>query len=450
MISQRNGRKDINSRFAHVEKITTSDLALEPGETETVEAAAAGVGENQFMNQAGQNQNDSIRRTRQVNSTLLEFPNKRQQKNADEWRDEIKNRVKQRKEGKTGDLVETVEMSRHSQASEVVAEPTPVVNLKPKIADPKPAPTTGVAARALERVARSRQQFEQAGGGGFDGGESAVQAANLQSDAPPLTLVPNQAVTTATAKTARKITMPFDADDFGGGADFRDDYLSVQQTAAPEFQESAASAAPTEIPISRRKNIELETARESYAAVADLEDEDSIQASLGSVRKTKSALDGQQPETRSAHVGAAARHQRKQLGEDFAPLGKRFAAGAIDLGIGAGAVAATVYALGLWQPISGIENYLLPAALFFAVEFLYLTILPVLSGTTIGLKAFRLGIVHAEDGYIPTFAQAAINSLVYLLVLATGGIGLLTVFLGSEKRALHNIAAGTVVVADEE
>jgi uncharacterized RDD family membrane protein YckC len=42
-----------------------------------------------------------------------------------------------------------------------------------------------------------------------------------------------------------------------------------------------------------------------------------------------------------------------------------------------------------------------------------------------------------------------LNSLVYVLSLGLAGLGLLTVFFSTEKRALHDIIAGTVVIQED-
>lgn len=419
------------------------------------------------MNQTGQHNGsaDSIRRTRTVNSTLLEFPGKRAgQKNAPEWREEIKNRVKLRKEGKTGDLPDASEIVNAQPIEPIAhAEPALVISLKPKIAEPKQTPPSSIAARALERVARSRQQFEQFNEGAESNPKNGAATMDLQTDVTPLTLVPSAA---ALAKPARRVLPAIeddsiiDFDDAAAEETFvvpKNDQNDFSERATANYQDAAFEQ--FEIPVSRRKNVELETARETIETFEDLEDEDSIAASLSSVRKTvvarSAALDEQQPATRATAASNAARNRNKQQSEDFAPLGARFVAGAIDLTVGALAAGALAYAFGLWHAAPAANSgagsgFWQVAAVFVIVEFFYLTALLLLSGTTLGLKAFRLGVVAAEDGYIPTLAQAALNSLVYLLVLATGGIGLLTVFFSSEKRALQDIAAGTIVVTDGE
>ena len=80
--------------------------------------------------------------------------------------------------------------------------------------------------------------------------------------------------------------------------------------------------------------------------------------------------------------------------------------------------------------------------------FIYLTTTVGLSGKTLGMKLFSLEIVDIEENAYPTFHQAAVSSAVYLLSLALGGLGFLTLLMNNEKRAAHDLLSGTIIVKE--
>ena len=54
---------------------------------------------------------------------------------------------------------------------------------------------------------------------------------------------------------------------------------------------------------------------------------------------------------------------------------------------------------------------------------------------------------YFEDEY-PSFHQSAVSSSIYLLSIALGGIGFVTSFFDEDKRAIHDIISGTIVVKE--
>ena len=135
--------------------------------------------------------------------------------------------------------------------------------------------------------------------------------------------------------------------------------------------------------------------------------------------------------------------------EDLAPFSMRFAAGVFDLIIGgfAGMV--------LLSPIAfSSDNWFTPAGLLtFAgtvaiVVFLYMTISLGFTGKTLGMRLFSLELVDAVENEYPTLYQAAVNSSIFILSLALGGAGFLTVFFNEEKRAAHDLLSGTILVRE--
>ena len=65
-------------------------------------------------------------------------------------------------------------------------------------------------------------------------------------------------------------------------------------------------------------------------------------------------------------------------------------------------------------------------------------------GQSIGMMAVRI-VVTDTRGRRPSFARALFRTLVWPLSFVPLGIGLITMLLGRERRALHDLLAGTVV-----
>lgn len=135
--------------------------------------------------------------------------------------------------------------------------------------------------------------------------------------------------------------------------------------------------------------------------------------------------------------------------EDLASFGLRFNAGIFDLIIGGFAslilLAPFIFLGGDWFTSAGLLAFLATCSI---VLFIYMTTAVGLFGKTFGMKMFSLEIIDIEENDYPTFHQAAVSTAVYLLSLALGGIGFLTVFFTEEKRAVHDIVSGTLMVRD--
>jgi uncharacterized RDD family membrane protein YckC len=135
--------------------------------------------------------------------------------------------------------------------------------------------------------------------------------------------------------------------------------------------------------------------------------------------------------------------------EDLAPFSVRFNAGLFDLIIGAFAsllmLSPFVLMGGNWFTWAGLFAFGATSAV---VMFIYLTTCLGLFGKTLGMRIFSLEVVDVEESDYPTFHQAALSSTIYLLSLAFGGIGFLTVPFNEERRAMHDLLSGTIVVKE--
>ncbi len=135
--------------------------------------------------------------------------------------------------------------------------------------------------------------------------------------------------------------------------------------------------------------------------------------------------------------------------EDLAPFSMRFSAGVFDLIIGtfAGMLALSPLAFTSqnWFSATAI---IVSSATVSLVLFLYMTISLGFYGRTFGMRLFALELVDAVENEYPTLRQAAVNSFVFLLSFALAGAGFLTVFFNEEKRAVHDLVSGTIMVKE--
>lgn len=132
--------------------------------------------------------------------------------------------------------------------------------------------------------------------------------------------------------------------------------------------------------------------------------------------------------------------------EDIAPFSMRFNAGLFDLIIGSFVtliLLAPFMLKGGWFSFGGFLGFLAVCAV---VMFVYMTVAIGLYGRTIGMRIFALEVVDIEGENYPTIHQAAVSSSLYLLSMVFGGAGFLTIPFNEEKRAVHDLASGTIVV----
>lgn len=135
--------------------------------------------------------------------------------------------------------------------------------------------------------------------------------------------------------------------------------------------------------------------------------------------------------------------------DDCAPFAMRFNAGLFDLIIGSFAslllLSPFILAGGNWLSLAGVAAFLATCAL---VMFVYMTTAIGKYGKTFGMRLFSLEVIDIEDEQYPTLHQAAVSSALFLVSLAFGGIGFLTILFNEDKRAVHDLVSGTVVVKE--
>ena len=135
--------------------------------------------------------------------------------------------------------------------------------------------------------------------------------------------------------------------------------------------------------------------------------------------------------------------------EDLAPFSMRFSAGLFDLIISAfvaGLILSPLAFTGAeWFSSAGLVTY---AAVWAIASFAYMTLCLGFYGKTMGMRLFSLELVDAVENEYPTLRQAGINSSVFLVSLVFGGLGFLTTLFNEERRALHDLMSGTIVVRE--
>ncbi|MBA3784491.1 MAG: RDD family protein, partial [Acidobacteria bacterium] len=135
--------------------------------------------------------------------------------------------------------------------------------------------------------------------------------------------------------------------------------------------------------------------------------------------------------------------------DDCPTFAMRFNAGLFDLIIGSfsSLLLLSPFMLlgGDWVSTAGLFAFVVTCAI---VMFIYLTTTIGLYGKTFGMRLFSLEIVDLEGEDYPTFHQAAVSSSVYLLSLALGGIGFLTLPFNEDRRAVHDLVSGTIIIKE--
>ena len=135
--------------------------------------------------------------------------------------------------------------------------------------------------------------------------------------------------------------------------------------------------------------------------------------------------------------------------DDLAPFSMRFGAGLFDLIISAFVAMLLLlpfaFAGASWTTASGTLTF---TATWAIVSFLYMTVSVGFFGKTMGMRLFSLEIVDALENEYPTLQQSAISSSIYLISFAFAGAGFITALFNEERRALHDLLSGTIIVRE--
>ncbi|MDM7922544.1 MAG: RDD family protein [Pyrinomonadaceae bacterium] len=135
--------------------------------------------------------------------------------------------------------------------------------------------------------------------------------------------------------------------------------------------------------------------------------------------------------------------------DDLPSFSTRFAAGAFDFILSSAAtlIILSPFMVGgsTWLSLSGVLAF---AATLAILLFLYTTASLTWWGKTFGMRIFSMELIDIEENHYPSVHQAAVSSAVYVLSIAFGGAGFLTVPFNEERRAVHDIVSGTLLVRE--
>jgi len=104
------------------------------------------------------------------------------------------------------------------------------------------------------------------------------------------------------------------------------------------------------------------------------------------------------------------------------------------------------YGISLPLGLSAVVQQVLGVILSFGLCYFYYVVIPMRRGTTLGKQVFGIYVLDASTGGLFTKKQAVIRLFSYLLSYAIVGCGFLMAAFHPQKRALHDLIAGTVSV----
>lgn len=358
--------------------------------------------------------------------TLVEFHSKNAA--VPEWRLQLQNVVRQRQEREVATNTETA-IAPPQRAQLITSGATA---LKAETAsEPKTFQHRNQTLNsALERIEKSRQQFLD------DEKPPAAPAA------PPAKTNKNYPFHIA-AKTNDAPSKPAETNAAVAGtfakpklaSSLRTEKEKLDTNKLPPLPKTAPAATSFESRPLIFDNVKTPVEAEPKTEIKTLE---TVEAAAGEIKlaETVEVIEEQEIEV-------------EEFFDDCAPFAMRFNAGLFDFIIGSFAsllLLSPFMILGdSWFSIAGLFAFLATCAV---VMFVYLTLSVGLYGRTFGMRLFSLEIVDIENEDYPTFHQAAVSSAVYLLTLALGGIGFLTLPFNEDKRAVHDLVSGTIIVKE--
>lgn len=135
----------------------------------------------------------------------------------------------------------------------------------------------------------------------------------------------------------------------------------------------------------------------------------------------------------------------------FAGAASRLAAYVIDVAVSTGvftlAVAGASFVVSVItnQSVSWNRTNIVVTVIYLAWEFLYFAYSWAASGKTFGMALLGVRVISA-DGAAASIRQALIRTLAFPLSFLLLGLGFLGIVLQRDRRALHDLIAGTAVV----
>jgi uncharacterized RDD family membrane protein YckC len=396
-------------------------------------------------------------------STLIEFPGVNRNRPA--WRKELSERFReiQQRRAREATLEEEQGLLRAPERESARAEAPPAskssdearasaqLGLVPQRDEPEINPIVAAALRRIER-ARSQEAAQHVTRGGAHSThgpataaarvyderpeplvEEAPAAEVEQARATPLVVVPpsRPAVTEAKAAEVEAAAAP-----------------AVEEKATPVKAESKAATVKTETPpaIEATSRVTEEPPKAAGAQTRQVEVREETRASSKQPRHISGVLDEFWLERNGVELLPKVA-EPEAVYDDRAPRLKRLVAAVVDLFVVALICAPFAAAIELT-----ISNWVDPrvwgsmAGIAATAMFLYHTCALALAGRTAGMSLCGLHAIDARKACVPTTGQCARRALVYMLSLATLGLGILYSLFDAEGRTAHDILSGTVVV----
>lgn len=322
----------------------------------------------------------------QPTSRLIEFPGVTR-RNVPQWRKELSERVREVQERKAREAAAEAEQAALLQEEQPNTS-SPQLELLPQTEPPEMNP---VLAAALRRIERAHQT------------------------APP----------TSYSRTATAVAVA------------RDNEAEVEYAAvaAPTMERTQSEPPPS---VERTHN--LVVVQKSVV----LESEP-----LAETPKPKRLIAGELNDPALSYLDSIGTPATPMSELARAPLSTRVVAAVVDViavGFLSLPVAAVIELLnGNWHEFRIIA---LMGGIAAVLMFVYATVSTALTGRTLGMRLLSLRAVDLRTGLIPTGKQAAGRALLYLLSLATVGIGLLVAFARGEGKTVHDRLTRTAVVRD--
>lgn len=407
------------------------------------------------------NSNVTTRSTQaQNNSTLIEFPGV----NRPAWRRELSERFReiQQKRAREADhdagtappataeqSQATLDDARASAKSRAAETASKQLGLVPTPDEPELNPLVAAALRRIERARGSAPAARPAGRGHAATAAARVVEEQPVQEAPEPVAPPPPPLVVVQPKTQAK---PFEQTQAARPEPTR---AEVKTETPVEKVEAPAAIVQTPAPqtvvtreIEPVKKTEV-AAQTSVAAKAEAQASVEMEAQSASARQPRH-LTGVLDEFWLERQGIELlpKVEEKELTyDDRAPRFKRLAAAFVDLLVVAllcaPFAAAIELSIGNWGDPRVSSSMALIAAL---LMFLYHTCSVALAGRTLGMRLCALQAVDARKACVPTTGQCMRRAVVYMLSLATGGLGILYSLFDAEGRTVHDLLSGTVVV----
>lgn len=396
-------------------------------------------------------------RSKDTCKTLMDFPHK--QAEIPEWRRELQTRIKdiQTQRGQSTEAVsaqQAIPAKKHAIGGTGFAMAV--------LETPPQAKASPLVEKALARIEQSRLKNEpvEQKTSSYTGNYQPLSFQPLKTVQPVQPAI-QPAQHAPASEPVKRIprTIPFpEESSFGDSKPFVFSEGETVETRLPEierkFKEKLAQAAELRNELITHENFTTSKLRKP-AAFVDMDSFRKAEVKEDTIAATVDIIEAPvvQPSIKTVTAEAAEIEPTitsdEELTEEIAPFVYRFNAGFFDLIISAFlsllVLSPFIMLSGNWLSVQGALAFLVTCSI---VMFLYITASVGMIGRTLGMNLFSLEMIDAEDSDYPTFHQAAVSASVYIVSLALGGLGFATMFWNDDRRAVHDLISGTVIVRE--